>query len=99
MSAKAVLFPSPLAWCGEVDSWVASHNLSYLAVPKFISAGKHMYKGLSYRFLVMPYLGKDIEKKFVQAGRQFGMKTVCYLALRVVRKTLSLVYIYHSPVR
>ena len=99
MWARAVSFLAPLTSCGEVDSWVASHKLSYLAVPKYVSQGMHTHKDLSYRFLVMPCFGEDIEKKFVQAGRQFGIKTVCYLALRVVRRNLSSVFIYtiHQP--
>ena len=85
MWTRAISFSAPLTSCGEVDSWVSSHKLSYLAVPKYISQGMHTHRGLPYRFLVMPCLGEDIEKKFVQAGRQFGVKTVCYLALRLVR--------------
>ena len=53
-------------------------------MPEFIAAGEHMFSGLRYRFMVMHRYGEDIEKKFTAAGRQFGMKTVCYLALRLV---------------
>ena len=40
--------------------------------------------GLSYHFIVMPCFGEDIQKKFDQAGRQFGIETVFYLALRLL---------------
>lgn len=69
----------------EVDSWVSTHNLSYLAIPKYISQGKHTHRERDYRFLVMQCFGEDIDKKFKQFGRPFGVKTVCHLALRLVR--------------
>ena len=70
--------------CTVVNDWVKSHKLAYLAIPKFISQGRHQHGGLSYRFLVMHCFGEDVEKKFNQCGRQFSIKTVCHLALRIV---------------
>ena len=43
-----------------------------------------MRNEVRYRFMVMERFGEDVEKKFCKAGRQFGVKTVCYLALRLV---------------
>lgn len=40
----------------------------------------------------MERFGDDIGKLFSQAGNKFGLKTVCYLALRIVR---CIVIIFH----
>ena len=55
-----------------------------------------MFSGLKYRFMVMHRYGEDIEKKFTAAGRQFGMKTVCYLALRMVSIPNSVSFSHQS---
>ena len=57
---------------------------------------------MKYRFMVMEQFGEDIEKKFNQAGRRFGMKSVCHLALRLVSRTsfvkiTGYVMTSHSP--
>lgn len=59
--------------------------MKYLPVPCYVGSGIHTHSATKYRFLVMPRCGEDVEKKFCLAGRRFGLKTVCYLALRVVR--------------
>ena len=69
-----------------VNDWIKSKKLNYLAIPKYISSGAHTRGKVEYRFMVIERFGEDIEKLFCNAGRQFGMKTVCYLALRLVRK-------------
>lgn len=68
-----------------VSDWCKSQGLTYLSVPEFVAAGEHTHLGLRYRFMVMHQYGEDIEKKFTSVGRRFGMKTVCHLALRLVR--------------
>ncbi|XP_064403062.1 serine/threonine-protein kinase VRK1-like isoform X2 [Halichondria panicea] len=67
-----------------ISDWCQSHDLAHLSVPEFVAAGDHTYSDRKYRFMVMHQYGEDIEKKFTAAGRQFGMKTVCYLALRLL---------------
>ena len=69
-----------------VLDWIKSHGLSYLAVPKFIASGSHDHTGTKFRFMVMERFGEDVEKKFSAAGRMFSLPTVCYLALKLVRK-------------
>ena len=59
-------------------------GMRYLGIPKYISSGCHLRDEVRYRFLVMERFGEDVEKKFCKAGRPFGVKTVCYLALRLV---------------
>ena len=61
-----------------------ARRMPYLAIPKYISSGCHMRNEVRYRFMVMERFGEDMEKKFCKAGRQFGVKTVCFLALRLV---------------
>ena len=72
-----------------VLEWIKSHQLSYLAVPKFIASGSHDHAETKFRFMVMERFGEDIEKKFSAAGRRFSLPTVCYLALKLVRKTIA----------
>ena len=73
-------------------SWVKDHGLSYLAVPKFIASGSHDHAGTKFRFMVMDRFGEDIEKKFTAAGRRFSLPTVCYLALKLVKKKHNKLY-------
>lgn len=72
--------------CSTVREWVKGQKLPFLAVPEFIASGSHQHDGMEYRFMVMQRFGTDIEKLFTAAGRRFGVKTVCYLALRLVIK-------------
>ena len=83
-----------------VTSWVSSHKLAYLPIPKHVAHGLHCHAGLDYRFLVMDCFGEDVEKKFNQAGRRFGSKTVCHLALRIVSPLLhdTATPIYSTPI-
>ena len=71
--------------------------MRYLAIPKYISSGIHSSKEMQYRFMVMERFGEDVEKKFCAARRQFGMKTVCHLALRLVSHFLSRRHPCHTP--
>ena len=68
----------------SVTRWTKEHGLKYLALPKYISAGAHEHGSVKYRFMVMERFGEDIESKFCGNGRKFSLKTVCYLALRLV---------------
>ena len=65
-------------------------GLEYLSVPKFVSAGTHTRDKTEYRFMVMERFGDDIEKLFCSCGRLFNLKTVCYLALRLVSYKVKL---------
>ena len=78
------LFPS-LHWLFIiVDGWVKGRKILYLPIPKYIGSGAHESQGFKYRFMVMERFGDDIEKLFNAAGRKFEIKTVCYLAIRLV---------------
>ena len=67
-----------------VEEWIKSHDLPYLAVPKFIASGSHEHDGTRFRFMVMERFGEDVGKKFIAAGKKFSLSTVCHLALRLV---------------
>ena len=71
-----------------MNDWVKSHDLKYLAIPQLIDWGKHKTSSSHYRFLVMERFGDNIGKLFEEAGSKFGVKTVCYLALRMVSELL-----------
>lgn len=65
-------------------------KLGYLAVPKYITSGKHDFKGVEYRFMVMERFGVDVEKHFRACpGGRFSDDTVSYLALRLVGSPLT----------
>ena len=72
-----------------VDTFIKDHRLKYLGVPKFIAAGQHSFKGATYRFMVMQRFSTDLQKIFVNAGKQFSKQTVFALALRMVRMAHS----------
>jgi len=61
--------------------------MEHLAVPKYITSGRHMLNGIEYRFMVMQRFGTDVEKHFRAAGSKFCDDTVCYLAVQLVRST------------
>ena len=70
--------------CLPVDDWVKKEGLTYLGVPKYIASGSHTHDSMQYRFMVMERYGNDLQKSFVERGRKFSVKTICYLALRLV---------------
>ena len=80
-----------LSYLFAVTEWRKSHDLEYLAIPQYIDCGLHESSSSQYRFLVMERFGDDIGKVFEESGNKFGIKTVCYLALRIV--SLYLLYI------
>ena len=63
-------------------------------MPKYIGSGAHERGKVKYRFMVMERFGEDVEKLFCAAGRKFQMKTVCYLALRIVSYLNIIIYCY-----
>ena len=80
LMSRGVISPPP------VKLWVKEHSLEYLPIPSYVGSGGHTHLGTEYRFMVMQRFGEDIERKFESAGRHFGLKTVCYLALRMVSR-------------
>lgn len=68
----------------SVESWKKKHGLKHLGVPRYVASGSHVNGSNRYRFLIMDQFGDDLEKKFTEHGRKFGMKTACSLAVQLV---------------
>uniref|UniRef100_A0A8C7REW3 non-specific serine/threonine protein kinase n=1 Tax=Oncorhynchus mykiss TaxID=8022 RepID=A0A8C7REW3_ONCMY len=67
-----------------IQSWMTSHKMKYLGVPKYWGSGLHEKGGKRYRFMVMDRFGTDLQKKFEETGRRFPRKLVLQLGLRLL---------------
>ncbi|XP_028252283.1 serine/threonine-protein kinase VRK1 [Parambassis ranga] len=67
-----------------IQSWMKSHNLKDLGVPRYWGSGLHEKGGKKYRFMVIDRLGTDLQKKFEECGRRFPRKLVLQLGLRLL---------------
>lgn len=69
-------------------------GLRFLGVPRYIGSGSHVHDSMQYRFMVMERYGNDLQKTFEEGGRKFSVKTICYLALRLVSEGVCLCCLY-----
>ncbi|KAM8915783.1 serine/threonine-protein kinase VRK1 isoform 1-T3 [Spinachia spinachia] len=67
-----------------IQSWMKSHKLTALGVPRYWGSGLHERGGKRYRFMVIDRLGIDLQKKFEECGRRFPRKLVLQLGLRLL---------------
>lgn len=67
-----------------IQSWMKSHKLKHLGVPRYWGSGLHDKGGKRYRFMVIDRLGIDLQKKFEECGRKFPRKLVLQLGLRLL---------------
>lgn len=67
-----------------IEAWKAKKRLKFLGMPKFIGSGSHEYKSIKYRFMVMERFGTDLQKLFELHKRQFSVKTVFTVALKII---------------
>ncbi|XP_037343321.1 serine/threonine-protein kinase VRK1 isoform X1 [Pungitius pungitius] len=67
-----------------IQSWMKSHKLKALGVPRYWGSGLHERGGKRYRFMVIDRLGTDLQKKFEECGRRFPRKLVLQLGLRLL---------------
>ncbi|XP_069028573.1 serine/threonine-protein kinase VRK1 [Embiotoca jacksoni] len=67
-----------------IQSWMKSHKLKNLGVPRYWGSGLHERGGKRYRFMVIDRLGTDLQKKFEECGRKFPRKLVLQLGLRLL---------------
>ncbi|KAJ8411813.1 hypothetical protein AAFF_G00154510 [Aldrovandia affinis] len=67
-----------------IQSWIKSHKLKYLGVPKYWGSGLHEKEGKRYRFMVMDRFGTDLQKIFEQHDKRFSRKLVLQLGLRLL---------------
>ncbi|XP_075963967.1 serine/threonine-protein kinase VRK1 isoform X1 [Anarhichas minor] len=74
-----------------IQSWMKSHKLKTLGVPRYWGSGLHERGGKRYRFMVIDRLGTDLQKKFEECGRRFPRKLVLQLGLRLL-ETLEYIH-------
>ncbi|XP_072221767.1 serine/threonine-protein kinase VRK1 [Leuresthes tenuis] len=67
-----------------IQSWIRSHKVKHLGVPRYWGSGLHERGGKRYRFMVIDRLGTDLQKKFEECGRRFSRKLVLQLGLRLL---------------
>ncbi|KAM4541779.1 serine/threonine-protein kinase VRK1 [Odontesthes bonariensis] len=67
-----------------IQSWMKSHKVKHLGVPRYWGSGLHERGGKKYRFMVIDRLGIDLQKKFEECGRRFSRKLVLQLGLRLL---------------
>ncbi|XP_058470459.1 serine/threonine-protein kinase VRK1 [Solea solea] len=67
-----------------IQTWIKSHKLKHLGVPRYWGSGLHEKGGKRYRFMVIDRLGTDLQKKFQECGKRFSRKLVLQLGLRLL---------------
>ncbi|XP_059209913.1 serine/threonine-protein kinase VRK1 isoform X2 [Centropristis striata] len=67
-----------------IQSWMKSHKLKHLGVPRYWGSGLHERGERRYRFMVIDRLGTDLQKKFEECGKRFPRKLVLQLGLRLL---------------
>ncbi|XP_047467912.1 serine/threonine-protein kinase VRK1 [Mugil cephalus] len=67
-----------------IQSWMKSHKMKVLGVPRYWGSGLHERGGKKYRFMVIDRLGTDLQKKFETCGKRFPRKLVLQLGLRLL---------------
>nr|XP_020471375.1 serine/threonine-protein kinase VRK1 isoform X1 [Monopterus albus] len=68
----------------QIQSWMKSHKMKSLGIPRHWGSGLHEKGGKSYRFMVIDRLGTDLQKKFEECGKRFPRKLVLQLGLRLL---------------
>uniref|UniRef100_H3CLR5 VRK serine/threonine kinase 1 n=1 Tax=Tetraodon nigroviridis TaxID=99883 RepID=H3CLR5_TETNG len=76
-----------------INTWIKSHKLKHLGVPRYWGSGLHEKGGKRYRFMVIDRLGTDLQKKFEECGRKFPRKLVLQLGLRLILHVYSFIHI------
>ncbi|XP_041928888.1 serine/threonine-protein kinase VRK1 isoform X1 [Alosa sapidissima] len=67
-----------------IQTWMKSHKLKHLGVPRYWGSGLHNKGGKGYRFMVMDRFGTDLQKKFEENGKKFPHKLVLQLGLKLL---------------
>ncbi|GAB1610303.1 serine/threonine-protein kinase VRK2-like [Argonauta hians] len=68
----------------SLEKYMKDNNLKHLGIPQFISNGVHEYKGVQYRFIIIPKLGIDLAKIFEYNGSHLDEFTVYNVAMQVI---------------
>jgi vaccinia related kinase len=77
----------------DIDNFAKKSKLKVLGIPKFISAGIHVYNGKELRYLIMPRFGRDLQKLFVENGTKFNKELISQIATKML---FSLEYMHNK---
>ncbi len=70
----------------QLEEWRTERGLSHVGVAQFVASGSLMLNGKKFRFLVLPRFGADLQSVIdAVPSKSFAAKTVCSLAVQVVR--------------
>ncbi|XP_061890277.1 serine/threonine-protein kinase VRK1-like [Entelurus aequoreus] len=68
----------------SIKSWMSSHSLKSLGVPRYWGSGMHERGAKRYRFMVIDRLGTDLQRKLEENGKRFPRKVVLQIGLRLL---------------
>ncbi|KAF4531712.1 hypothetical protein B566_EDAN009349 [Ephemera danica] len=68
----------------DIKTWVSSHKLPYLGLPRYLGSGSHQIQNVLNRFLVTDRFSADLWSKFLANNRQFTLATVIRVSLQVL---------------
>ncbi|XP_036361558.1 serine/threonine-protein kinase VRK1-like [Octopus sinensis] len=67
-----------------IQNYLKGKRLTHLAIPEFIANGVHEYKGVQYRFIIIPRLGIDLQKVLEYNGSHLDESTVYCVAKQMI---------------
>ncbi|XP_044760235.1 serine/threonine-protein kinase VRK1-like [Coccinella septempunctata] len=67
-----------------IDEWTKQKSLPVLGMPHYVASGSHIFKGIKYRFLVLPRFEKDLEAIF-EEKKKFNLKTVLLISSQILQ--------------
>jgi vaccinia related kinase len=66
-----------------IHEWKKGKRLKHLGVPRYIASGSHVYRGKTYRFLVLERYGRDLDTLSLVIGG-FSVQTVFYIGIQIL---------------
>ncbi|XP_075209677.1 LOW QUALITY PROTEIN: serine/threonine-protein kinase VRK1 [Chanos chanos] len=86
-------FYQRVAKTNMMQQWKKAKKLDFLGIPEYWGSGLSEYNGTRYRFMVMDRLGTDLQKIFLENGRQLKKDTVLQLGCLLLN---ALEYMHES---
>ncbi|XP_051775579.1 serine/threonine-protein kinase VRK1 isoform X2 [Erpetoichthys calabaricus] len=68
----------------DIQKWMQEKRLRFLGIPKYCGHGIAEFDKLSYRFMVIERLGKDLQHIFEKQGKMFKDHIVLNLGLKML---------------
>ncbi|XP_039594893.1 serine/threonine-protein kinase VRK2 isoform X1 [Polypterus senegalus] len=68
----------------DIQKWMQVKRLRFLGIPKYCGHGIVEFDELSYRFMVIERLGKDLQHIFEKQGKMFKNQVVLNLGLKML---------------